>query len=262
MTFLFFSLLSGLMLVVLPLLAVRRLKAKWQLPKGLFLKAGLAALMIEIIQVAVIGNGTSLWPQILDLPPYQIALMLGLVSGLFTELGRFLVLDKLMSKVRAAHEGVIFALGWGGLQTIIYGAVVILGVFGMYTISSVSDLATILPDADKNQLASFAEIQKQSQVLMNSNPILGFAPVIERGSLILIDIVLTLLIIVGLIEDKTSYAWLAVGLRGLVTALVFYANSWTPLLGQFFLFLFGLAAYLMTRKLWSSLNWLPAAKKR
>jgi len=254
MTFLILSTLSGIALVVLPIVAVLKLRNRWKLPKGLFLKAGMAALMVEIIHAAVLGNGTSLWPQLLDLPAYAMAIIFGVVSGLFTELGRFLILDKLMKKVRGLHEGLMFALGWGGLQTILYGAVVVFGVIGMYMISGVSNIATILPDADKSQLTAFTEIQKQSNELMNGNPILGLAPVIERGSLIMIDIALTLLIILGLIEGKTSNTWLAVGFRTLVTASVLYANSWAPLAGEFCLILFGLAAYLMSRKLSSVLN--------
>lgn len=248
MTFLILSAVSGFVLVILPIIAVGILRKRWALPKGIFIKAGIAALFVEIIHAAVLGNGSAMWPQIFDLPVYVTALILGVVGGLFTELGRFLVLDKMMKKVRDFREGVSFGFGWGGVQTVLYGIVVMLGVAGMYVIAGVSDISAMMPDADKDELAAFTEIQKQAVELMSGNAILGLSPVIERASLISIDIALSLLIIMGLFLGRTSFIWRAVGLRVLVTASIIYLNSIDILLGLAALALFGTAAFLMTRR--------------
>lgn len=249
MTFLILSAFSGFALVVLPIIAVRKYRAVWQTPKGLFMTAGLAALMVEIVHTAVLGNGASLWPQVFNLPFYLTAIVIGVVSGLFIELGRFLVLDKLMKKVRSFREGMMFGLGWGGLQTILYGFVVIIGAIGMYYIVGISNIETVLPSADKNELASFLQIQKQGTELMAGNPLLGLSPLLERVSLITVDIAMSLLVILAILRGATSLVWLAVGFRAVCTASVLCLNSLNPILGMAGVAIFGIIAYLISRRL-------------
>jgi|GEM_PF-5614768 len=257
MTFLILSAFSGFALVVLPIIAVRKYRAVWQTPKGLFMTAGLAALMVEIVHTAVLGNGASLWPQVFDLPFYLTAIVIGVVSGLFIELGRFLVLDKLMKKVRSFREGMMFGLGWGGLQTILYGFVVIIGAIGMYYIVGISNIETVLPSADKNELASFLQIQKQGTELMAGNPLLGLSPLLERASLITVDIAMSLLVILAILRGATSLVWLAVGFRTICTTSVLCLNSLDPILGIGGVVIFGIIAYLISRRLSESFTVAP-----
>jgi uncharacterized membrane protein YhfC len=264
MNFLIFSAISGLVLIVFPIAVIKRLRTSWKIPKGLFLKAGLAALAVEVIYAAVLGNGTATWPRVLDMPIYVVAIIMGAVSGLFTELGRFLVLDRFMKTVRDFREGVVFGLGWGGVQTVLYGAIMLLGVIGMYMLSGITDIQTVIPDADTSQVANFIEIQQKSAELMAGNPLLGLAPIFERVSMISIDIAMSLLIIFGLIVGRSSFTWMAVGFRTVVTASVIYLNTINTLAGVACVVAFGIIAFYMTKRLNGDINSLrgvqPAAK--
>jgi uncharacterized membrane protein YhfC len=259
MIFLILSAFSGLALVVLPIVAVRKYRSAWQTPKGLFMTAGFAAVLVEIVHAAVLGNGASIWPQVFDLPVYLTALIFGVVSGLFTELGRFLILDRMMKKVRTCREGMMFGLGWGGLQTILYGLIVIVGVLGMSFLAGVTNLEAVFPDTDKNELTAVMELQKQSTELMTGNPLLGLGPLLERVSLVTVDIAMSLLIILGILRGTTSLAWAAVGFRTICTASVIYLNTLNPLLGEAGIVIFGIIAYLIIRRLSESFTVAPVA---
>jgi uncharacterized membrane protein YhfC len=257
MTFLILTAISGFALIVLPIVAARLVKKNWQTPKGLFLTAGLAALVVEVVHTAVIGNGASLWPQVFDMPAYLTAIILGVVSGLFTELGRFLVLDRLMKKVRSYREGIVFGLGWGGVQSFLYGLVVIVGAIGIYMLVGISDLEAAFPTSDKNELTAFLQLQKQSAELMTASPWLGLAPVVERVSLVTVDVAMTLLILLAILTGRSSLTWAAVGFRAICVACVIYMNTLDPMLSEGAIILFAVISFLMIRRLSESFAAAP-----
>ncbi len=254
MTFLVLSFVAGLALTIGPLYAARKLRARWKLPRGLFIKSGLALLIIEIVHMAAIGNASSLWPQIMDWPEYFQAVVFGLASGLFLELGRFLVLDKMMKNVRQYREGLYFGLGWSGVETILLGIIIMIAVFGMQMIGTGTDVADRMPGATKEQVQQLQDFQKQAADLMNGNPLVGLAPILERGCLLVIDIAMTILILAGFARGTTAYTWAAVGFRSLFTGSLLYVSSLNMLAGESLFIVFALAAYFIIRQSKSALE--------
>lgn len=249
MTFLILSGLSGLVLTVATLWIAKDLRLRRKMPKWLFFKAGLALLIIEVIHLAAIGNASSIWPQINSWPTWLMAIVFGTTSGLFTELGRFLVLDKMMKNVRNFKEGVYFGLGWNGVSTAMIGVMLVIGVFGMMAFSTVTDLAAQFPDATAEQMEQLLSFQKQSVELMHGNPLVALMPVVERISVSMMDIALTLLILLCFQIGSYKYVWAAVGLKCGFGALLIYAASINDLLGESVFLVGGILAYFWIRQM-------------
>jgi uncharacterized membrane protein YhfC len=245
MTFLIFSCFSGLVLAAAPFWAVRVLRSRWKMPKGLFFKAGISLLIIEVIHMAAVGNATSVWPAVLEWPLYLQALVFGAAAGLVTELGRFLVLDKFMKSVRTFKEGIYFGLGWGGVSTALIGMIMVTGVIGMLSFTTAGDLAARFPDASKSDIEQLQGFQKQAADLMQGNPLFGLAPLFERAATAIIDIALTLLILLALQRGENKFVWAAVGLRALIAGLQIYAVSINIVFAEAVFLICGTVAYFL-----------------
>jgi len=252
MGFLILSCFSGLVMAAAPFWVARALRQRWKMPKGLFFKAGLALLIIEVIHLAAIGNATSLWPQVLEWPLYLQAMVFGAVTGLFTELGRFLVLDRMMKCVRTFKEGIYFGLGWSGVSTALIGLIMVLGVIGMMAFTATEDLASRFPEASKTDIEQLQTFQKQAADLMQGNPIFGLAPLLERASVTIVDIALTLLILLVFQRGSTKYVWAAAGLRSVFAGLLIYTASLSNILAEVAFLVCGLAAFFLIRQIKNS----------
>jgi len=254
MTFIILACISGIVLAVAPFWASRVLRSRWKMPRGLFFKAGLAMLVIEVIHLAAIGNATSAWPQIMEWPVYLRALVFGVTTGLFVELGRFLVLDKMMKGVRSLKEGIYFGLGWNGLETAMLGIAIVIGIFGAQTLVSTNDLATSFPEASKSDIEQLKTFQNQAAELMRTNAVVGLAPILERGSMMVIDISLTLLILLALARGMTSYIWAAVAFRALFSGVLVLAGDLNGIATEIVPLAFGIMAFLLAWKIRKSLR--------
>lgn len=228
MTFLVFSALSGVALVAVPIFLVRRFRREWEMPKRLFLKAGLSLLTIELFHFSVMDSAISNWPQFLDFHFVLQALILGVVAGLFFELGRFFVLDKLFPHVRDEKSALYFGLSWNSLETILYGVLLIVGSYGIYLLATTSDVNVLFPDASVSELQEARMYQEQSLELVGSFPLYGLSPLLERAVLLLLDLFLTLVMLQRFTKGENRFVWLAVLGRALFTALIFMAAQFEP----------------------------------
>lgn len=219
--FLVLLFLASVVSAVVPVLLFKNLSLRWHLPRSIFWKAGFAGLVIGTIVAGVMLNLDSVFPNFQNSSDLLYAVILGVVSGLFSELGKFLMLDRFMPKVRDYHSGVFFGLGWGGLGIMLMGIFFAIGVFGMNTLLTTPDITTVLPNAEPEQLELLKESQQQIQVLVQS-PWKGLSPLFENSMIILFDIAMTLIILLGLQKARTRYVWLAVLLRSAMATSVVY----------------------------------------
>jgi uncharacterized membrane protein YhfC len=210
-------------------------------------RAGFALLFIEIFSTLVAGNGISLWPQYADLPVVVRALVMGLFSGLFYELGRFVVLDRLMPKVRSFRQGVAFGMGWAGMEMFFLGFALIVAAFLMNFILINGDISQAFPNATADQLQQLADFKDQATQLVNGNPLVALTPLLERFCLMIFDVAMTLLILFGFTRGESRYTWLAVASRGLLIALLIGAGSINPLLAEPVFVLFAVGAFFVVR---------------
>lgn len=189
--------------------------ALWSQPKGVFLRAGMANILVALFFLAVIDGIASRWTLVSDLDPLLMAFFLGIVGGLFFELWRFFVLDKVFKKVRSLREGVFFAIGWNGVLTFFIGLLLFFGSLATYSFISADDPSVLLPVEDEETLKLFNE---QVSLLTNASPGVSLIPLFERLSLLLVDIVLTLIMLQYFVTANTGFVWRAVGLRACFTA--------------------------------------------
>lgn len=254
MNFLVFSAISGVVLVVAPLYLVRRFRREWKMPQGMFLKAGLVLLTIELFHFSVMDSAISVWPQFLDLHVVWQSIILGLSAGLFFELGRFLVLDKLFQKVRNVKQGLYFALCWNGLETVILGVLMMMGSYGIYLLATTSDITTLFPDASMNELEQTKVYQEQAFEILGMFPLYGLTPLLERAALLLLDMVLTLVMLLRFQQGGNPFVWFAVLGRTVFTALIFASQQLDPFVGIVILLALGFGLVAGLRPLTSSLR--------
>jgi uncharacterized membrane protein YhfC len=222
MMFIILSIFAGFVLTVVPVYLWKRFSAKWKMPKGLFLKAGLSLLVLEIFHISVRESALSYWPGFFDINLFLQALILGIMSGLFFELGRFFVLDKIFKKVRSYKEGVYFAMGWSGVVSTATGIIIIAGAIVIYLIMNTSDISTIFPQASENELKQIMDYQKQA---LEMNPLFGLAPIVERFAFLALDIFLTLVILSGFGRGVVQYVWLSVFFRAIFVVVLFVVSQ-------------------------------------
>jgi len=230
--FLVLSLISAVIMIVIPVFLLKYFSKKWQISGGVFWKAGLFLLFIEIFYLAVIGNASSLWPDLLTSSNLLKALIVGLSTGLFFELGRFLVLDKIFKNLRSVRDCAFFAMGWGGVETLLVGILLIVSTFGMQFMIASNNLSALMPDAGSQEIKQLEELKQESIVLMSGNPLLALTPVIERVSRTALDLSLTMLCLLALVKGETKYVWMAVAMRALITLTAVLIGSLGALAGD------------------------------
>lgn len=232
MTFLILAAISGVILTIAPVAIARRLKARWNMPPKMFFRAGIFLLVIEIFHMAVTANGTTAFPQFFALPEAAQALILGIIAGLFYELGRYVALDRFFRNVRSSKEAIYFGLGWSGVGTILFGILNLLGAFAIYTLANTTDLAGTFASAAPKDLEQLKVFQEQGMQLINGNPLLALAPILERLSLGLIDIAMTLVMIICFQRGDTKYAWAAVAFRVLFVSSLYVVTNYNTAAGE------------------------------
>lgn len=214
--------LVAIVSVTAPLLLLRFAVRRWHIQPKIFWKSGLAGIVIGLVVLGVTINIDGAFPSFVQLPVIVQALILGVFSGLLVELGKFLVLDRMMPMVRTRESALVFGLGWAGVGILFMGFILALGTFGMQNLANTQDLRSTLPNADEDQIKFLEESQKQLQLLVNGSPLKALTPLLENISIVLMDMATVLLIVFGLKKKKTYYTWYAVGMRTVLSTSLFF----------------------------------------
>lgn len=255
MIFLVLTAVTGIVLFAGTVYFYKKFSKDFGLPKKIFWKAGFFLLLIELFYLTVVGNATSIWPVLLTIGTLQKALLLGLVSGLFFELGKFVILDRVMKDIRSYQQGIFFGFGWQGVETLFLGVLIFLSVFGMQILVNTTDLSAVMPNAGTQEIEQLKTYQQDAKQLLagnsftNGNAFVAMAPLLERGAGMLVDIALSLLMILGLIKGEFKYVWLAVGVRALFVFLLVYLSEFNPILPEAVFVVFGIAAWFGIKKI-------------
>ncbi len=249
MNYILFSAVSALLLILVPIIINRRFRKSWKMPKGMFVRAGLSLLVIEVFYFTLASNVLLGFPAVIDSSPIVKSLCAGLLAGLFYELGRYVVLDKLLKQVRTVREGIYFGFCWSAMETVILGIVLLVGVFGMQMLLNTPDISAQLPDATATDIEQIKTLQEDTIQVLAQNPWMAFTTVIERASLIFVDIALSLLMILGFYMGTTGFAWMAVGIRTVFVASVSLAGGINLLAAEGVFVIFALIAFLMIKRI-------------
>lgn len=240
---------TAVVLIGAPIFLAVKLGKLWNLDGKIFWKAAFAFLIIQIFLSTIISNSTLLMP---SGPVSMINILIyAVVSALTLELGKFLILDKIMKYVRSFLKGVYFGLGWGGIVTILLGIATAFSIFGIDLLMKTEDLSTLVPANSGVSIDDIANLKEQMIPMLFNYPYFALLPIFERASWLLIDVALTVLILFGISSGESRYIWGAVLMR---TALIFstvYLSSFAQIyLIQTVLFVaFAVVSYFIIRKM-------------
>jgi uncharacterized membrane protein YhfC len=191
-----FPLLTATLLVQLPLMIVFPLLLGWWIRRrygagwSIFWAGALAFVVSQIIHLPLNwalgllggGRGVALWP----LP--AMALVAGLSAGICEEVTRWVSLRFVVRRARGWPGALQFGAGWGGMESIIFGALAGLSMLAMIALLAFNLQALGLPASVTDQVKAAATAYWQTPWYL---PVLGG---LERLVAILIQIALTMLV--------------------------------------------------------------------
>jgi len=239
---------SGFVLSVAPLVLVKSLRDRFKIEQSLFLKVGLWFLLIQMFQIVVLGNLSDYFPGLKTLSDILLALIYGLFVGLFVELCRYVLLDRVFKNIRSYKEAVYFGCCWAALTAVIIGFVLFVGSFGLNTVANTNDLSTLVGSTTPDDLEQASIFQAQAKELLAQPAMYGFIPLVERSAFLLFDIALSVLMVLGMNKGVTSYAWAAVFARAAVTSCFYIISGMNEIVPVVLLFMLGSLSLLFVYK--------------
>jgi uncharacterized membrane protein YhfC len=220
---------NALLMLLLPLFLGVYLQRRFRVGWRLFFIGGLAFVGSQVLHIpfnrAVLGpflenlglNGSTssrdLW---------LISLMLGLSAGLFEESVRYLCYRYILRDARSWEAGVTFGAGWGGVESMLLGALALIGLYQALAFRS----------ADLNALVPPEQVAQASAELANYWSIPWYGAILgalERIFAITIQISLSVIVLQAFVRGSLFWLLLAVGWHTFVNAVGLFAlGTWGP----------------------------------
>jgi len=152
--------------------------------------------------------------------PIYSAVLWGLSAGLFEELVRYGGLRWWAKDARSWAKGLLFGSGWGGIEAILVGAIILINYIYMIFLRT-QDLSTNVPP---EQLALLQEGVNAYWALAWYDSMLG---ALERIFTLPIQIALTILVLQVFIRGQSRWLWIAIAWHTLLDAVaVISVRQW------------------------------------
>ncbi len=161
-----------------------------------------------------------------------LALYLGLLAGLFEEIGRYLVFRyffprRVIPLVR--ENGLMFGTGWGGIESMIVGGLVFTTLLSYIALTS----------GDTTLLTADPAVQQQAAALLALTPLDILPGLFERIMTIILHIAWTLMVLASIVLARPALLVLAILWHAAVDAAVVYlAQTSGILIAEASLFVF------------------------
>jgi len=155
-------------------------------------------------------------PQLDGAPLWRTALILGLSAGLCEELARAIGYA-VVKWARKFEDGVMLGLGHGGIEAMIFGAVLTAATF-----SSLLSLQGVDLEALNLTAAQLETISLQTEQF-NTSPLYAFAPLFERILAITAQVTLSIIVLQAFKRRKPLFVLVAILYHALIDAVVVYA---------------------------------------
>lgn len=220
--------LNGALMIAMPLALGIWIARRWRQEWRLF---GIGALTFVVAQVLHIPfNAFLLNPllQRLELTPdpgswglVWIAVALGLSSGLFEEVARWVALRRFLPEARSWAEGLMVAAGHGGIEAMILGALVLYAFLQMIVLYGSSPAALVALVGAEN----LAQVQASMDAywgLAWYDQLLG---ALERVSAIVFHLSAGLLVMQAVVSGRSRWVWAAVGWHALLNGLTVFVSQ-------------------------------------
>lgn len=252
----------GLLQIVLPLAlgywVVKKFNVSWKL-------FGLGVLFFIIVQILhvplVLLTQPILATFLTELAFDQIAIIfvlaifLGLLAGLFEEPGRFLVFKYFFKRMKIElrkENALIFGLGWGGIESILIGVIVLLTMFSYIAATSLTeqDLQDLNASAGGVLTAGQLEaIEANNEALINLTPIDLVPSLLERIMALTLHVAWTLMVFSAIVSGRKRLLGLAILWHAAVDFFaVFFGIAYGVLVAEAIIFVFAVVALFYIRK--------------
>jgi uncharacterized membrane protein YhfC len=210
--------LNGFLMVAMPIGLAIYLLRKWKLGARIwwigaatFVLSQVGHIPFNLVTGKLINQpGMAAWDPFWELT--FRAVFLGLSAGLFEEGARFLVLRWWAKSARSWRNGVLFGVGHGGAEAIIFGSLVLFGFFQMAAFRN-ADLSRIVP-ASQLELA-----QSQVTAYWSATWYSSLTGALERLFTIPCQIAMAVLVMQVFTRRHIRWLFLAIGYHALIDAL-------------------------------------------
>jgi uncharacterized membrane protein YhfC len=193
------------------------------------------------------------------------AIILGLLAGLFEELGRFIVYGRFFMGNRiplSIRNGVLFGAGWGGVESVIIGIIMLLSMFSYIYAAPLTDEQVTQINASMNGTLTSAkatEIDIQITDLMSLTPWDILPGMAERIFAVTLHITWSVMVLSAIVEKRNLLLALAILWHAATDALaVFIGQVYGIMAAEGVLFVFALAGFIYLRQKWSKANAKPS----
>lgn len=256
--------LAGLLEVVFPVALgfwlVKRFKVSW----GVFAFGALFFVLVQVLHIPVVlGTQPALMAWLGQLGFGQTAnfavlgIFLGILAGLFEEVGRFLVFKYFFKRKNIElnkKNALMLGAGWGGIEAIAVGLIVLLTMFSYMSAVPLTEqgIADLNVSVGGVLSAGDAEaIKEQNEALLNLAPWEPFLGLAERLMTVTLHIAWTLMVLAAVVTGRKKMLLLAILMHAAVDALaVFMALSYDVLVAEAMVLAFAIIALLYIKKEW------------
>ncbi len=221
-------LINPLLMIAMPLVLGAFLARRFKLGWGLFWIGAAGFILSQVGHIPFNWAVSQLFNRgVLPVPPPEwnnlfYAIFLGLSAGLWEELTRFSIFRWWAKEARSWGKGLMLGAGWGGIEAIILGGLVLYTYLQMVSLRG-ADLSQVVP---ANQLAL---AQQQIDAYWSLPWYNTFLSAVERAFTIPLHLSCSILVLQTFIRKQSRWVWLAVFWHALVDAIIVYApRVWAP----------------------------------
>lgn len=256
--------LAGLFEIALPIVLgfwlVKRFRLSWRV----FAFGMLFFVLVQVLHIPLVfGTQPSLMAWLGQtglgetLNFAVLGIFLGILAGLFEEVGRFLVFKHFFKRKNidlSRKNALLFGAGWGGIEAIAVGGIVLLTMLSYMTVEplteqDISDMNVayggVLTEEDA------VAIKEEVDALVNLKPWEPFLGLAERMMTMALHIAWTLMVLSAVVTGRKRMLWLAIFMHAAVDALaVFIALSYGVVLVEAVLLGFAVVSLLYIKKEW------------
>ena len=148
-----------------------------------------------------------------------VAMFYGLSAGVFEEVTRYLIYRFWAKDARTWGRGLMYGSGWGGVESMILGLIVLINAVLLAAMSQGSWLE-LVPAEQQGLLA------EQIQAMVTMPWYEGMLGALERAFALCLHLSLSLMVMQVLTRGKLWWLWLAIGWHALVDATAVFMQSY------------------------------------
>ncbi len=224
--------------IVVPLAVAGWLVRRFALPWRIFLYGALFFILVQAIHTPLVLLTQT--PMVLALneifPDRTVALavfaiILGLLAGLFEEIGRYVIFRWFFRPRRiplSTENGLLFGAGWGGVESMLIGGLVFLTLLSYITAVPLTDARieeinqSLGGTLTEEQIAA---IEAQNQALLNLTPLDPLVGLLERLMVFPVQIAFTLLVLFAVVQGRPLLLLLAILWHTVLDALAVFLGA-------------------------------------